>query len=168
MVASKFMKRTAIAVAIFTGLSGVNAPRLQAMVIPTEVAGNVAQMDRRADMASIQTALESRVLRQRLADLKLTPNEINGRLAGLNDQQIHRLALQADKQNAAADAGGTVLIIIAAVALLALIIALLKGDIGKDHHDRDQDHKTDVNNNNNAAPAQQPAQQTAPGTIIVK
>ena len=39
--------RTAITVALFTGFSGVNAPRLQAMVVPTEVAGTVAQMDRR-------------------------------------------------------------------------------------------------------------------------
>ncbi|MBV9080127.1 MAG: PA2779 family protein [Elusimicrobia bacterium] len=167
MFASRFLKRTAVAVAIVSGISFVSAPRLQAMVIPTEVAGNVAKMDRQADMASIQSALEGRVLRQRLADLNLTPSEINGRLSGLSDQQIHKLALQADKQNAAADAGATALIIIAAVALLALIIALLKGDIGHDHH-HDDDHKTEVNNNAAPAPAQQPAGQQQPSTIIVK
>jgi hypothetical protein len=162
MFSSKFLKRTAVAIAVVAGLAGVNAPRVQAMTIPTAVASNAAQMDRQADLASIQTALESKQIRQRLADLRLSPAEINTRLAGLNDQQIHKLALQADKQNAAADAGATILIVIAAIALLALIISLLKGH----HHDDDHHDAGSTNVNTTAQPAQ-PAQ-TSPSTIIVK
>ena len=169
MFPGKRLKRTAVAVAVLAGVCGVNAPRVQAMAIPTAVASNAAKMDRQADMASIQTALESRVIRQRLADLRLSPEQINTRLAGLNDRQIHKLALQANKENAAGDAGGTILIVIAAVALLALIIALLKDTI---HHHGDDEHRAADNGTTNVnttqpAPATQPAG-TSPSTIIVK
>ena len=172
MYLGKWTKVVAVAVAVAAGATGVNTPRLEAMTVPSHVAANAPQYDRQTDMAKVQAALENKIIRQRLADMKLTPAEIETRLARLDDRQIHKLALQADKQQAAGDAGGTILIVIAAVALLALIIHMVKRDRDDDDDDDDRDDPAATQNNTTVAPGGGTPVQTAPaqtpGTIIVK
>ena len=157
----KIIRAIAIGVALTTGLTRVSVPRLEAMMIPTESAHKAASIDREADMKLVRQTLESKVVRQRLADFGMNESEINNRLDKLNDQQIHRVAMHIEKQNPAGDAGGTVLIVIAAIALLALIISLLKH--ANDHDDHHDDHVETHETTTTPAPA--PA---APTTVIVK
>lgn len=172
----KVIKRLAVTVAIVSGLAQVSVPRVEAMMVPAPVAAQVSQANRQADLAKVQTALENKIVRHRLAELGLTADEINHRMAGLSDTQLHEVAMQADKQQAAGDAGATVLIVIAAIALLALIISLLKHSGPHDHVVRD-DHggtttttvQQPAGTTTTTAPAAAPAApQPDQKTIIVK
>lgn len=162
-----------MAVAGLTAFTAVGVPRVQAMMVPAPMAAHVAAMDRQADMAKVQAVLENKIVRHRLGELGLTTDEINRRIAGLSDTQLHQVAMQADKQQAAGDAGATVLIVIAAIALLALIISLLKHG-PHDHEVRDDRSGTTTTTvqqpaGTTAAPAA-PASAPQPDqkTIIVK
>lgn len=159
------VKFVAVAVAFAAAFTRVSVPRVEAMMIPAHVTAAVSQTDRQADLAAVQSALESKIIRQRLADMKLSPAEINQRIAKLDDQKVHQLAMHIDKQNAAADGGATVLIVIAAIALLALIISLLKHDVHHDDHVEHHDDHTVETTAPAAAPAAPAADQR---TIIVK
>ena len=163
------LKVLAVSVACLAAFTRVSVPHVEAMMVPAHVAAGVANADRQADLAKVQSALENKIVRQRLAELGLSANEINQRMARLPDDRLHQVALQADKQQAAGDAGATVLIVIAAIALLALIISLLKH--GPHDHERDvrddRDHH-DVETTQPAAPAAPAAPQPDQKTIIVK
>jgi len=53
-------------------------------------------VSRTADMAKIQTALESKILQQKLMDYGLSPEETMARVNKLSDEQIHQLATHMD------------------------------------------------------------------------
>lgn len=92
--------------------------RSWALLAPVETRGaSAAAGDRMEDIKAIQAALESKVLRQRLAEFNLTPEEINGRLGQLSDSQVHEAALQIRAMNPGGDAGGILVIV-----LLVLLI----------------------------------------------
>src|SRR4051812_34167109 len=121
----KWISTIALALAITMGSLSVGVPRLEAMAVPAAVAtGQTAGFNRAADMQSVQSALENRLVRQRLADMGLSESEINTRLGRLSDQQLHQVSMQIEKQNPAGDDAGTVWTI-AAVLLLVLILLKL-------------------------------------------
>jgi hypothetical protein len=115
---------SALAVLVFT--AGVGAPRLNAMVMPTQQAAPMtASFDRSADMATLQATLENKVVRQRLHDLGLSDSEIERRLTRLSDDQLHQVAMQIDQQVAAGDGGATVITVLVIAILLVLLIRLV-------------------------------------------
>lgn len=98
-------------------------PRVDAGFVPSEIIA-IAQIDRNADLGKIQKVLEVKTIRERLMQFGLTQDEIQKRLAQLNDHQIHQIALQLDDlkigQN---DVLG---VIIALLVIAILIVVLLK------------------------------------------
>ncbi|MBV9080126.1 MAG: PA2779 family protein [Elusimicrobia bacterium] len=121
---SFFLRGGAVAMALLTASMSVGVPRAKAMMAPTETAVAAAGADRTADMKIIQSTLENRMVSQRLKDMGLSTEQINQKLAGLSDAQVHRVAMQIEKQNPAADDQSTALTILIAVAVVALIIWL--------------------------------------------
>ena len=93
----------------------------RAMIAPAAPASG-GGAERAADMRVVQTALESKALRQRLKDHGLTDREIETRLSRLSDSQIHSLAKRID---AVAPGGDASLIGILFVLLLVLLIVYL-------------------------------------------
>ena len=77
--------------------------------------------DRVADMKTVQTVLESKIVRERLRALGLTDQEIESRLGRLSDQQVHRLAKDIDTLSP----GGLVGEILVLVILVLLIVFLV-------------------------------------------
>ncbi|MDY0225191.1 MAG: PA2779 family protein [Desulfomicrobium apsheronum] len=75
--------------------------------------------ERGADIASIQSALENKVVTQRLADYGLTPEEVDAKLGSLSDEQLHQLA------GLSGDVGGGVLGAVIAVLLVILLVVLI-------------------------------------------
>ena len=69
----------------------------------------------------IQKVLESKIIGQRLMDLGLNLEEINGRLEQLTDEEIHYFATQLDALNAGGDTG----FIIGAVILVGIVWLIL-------------------------------------------
>jgi hypothetical protein len=105
-------------------LSTAGAPtRSWAMLAPAKEAGVPAgSPDREKDLKAVQSALESEVVRRRLADFKLTPEEIDGRLRQMSDEQVHQAALQVRAMNPGGDLGGVLVVVL----LVMLIIYLAR------------------------------------------
>ena len=75
-------------------------------------------------MKTIQSALESKVVRQRLRELGLPEDQVEARLSKLSDQEVHQLATQIHTLNPGGDL--TVIGILVAVVLVLLIIYLVR------------------------------------------
>ena len=78
--------------------------------------------DRAADMKAVQTALESKIVRERLKALGLNDKETDSRLSRLSDQQVHKLAKDVKTLNS----GGGVTGLLELVVLVLLIFILLR------------------------------------------
>jgi len=106
----------------------------EAMLLPAASdaphAGQSAPLlDRSADIAKIQKALETKELRQRLMDYGLTPEETSARIDKLSNEQLHRLASNLDSVQAGGDALSFLLGLAIIALLVVLIIYLLEGRI---------------------------------------
>jgi len=82
--------------------------------------------DRETSLKMIQTLLESKQIRQRLADLGLTEAEIVSRLGQLSDEQIHRVAMQMDSLHPGGDVLGTVVVLLV-IAILVVVLLQISG-----------------------------------------
>jgi hypothetical protein len=96
---------------------------------PSEVITS-SPFERTVDLAKIQTALESKMIGERLAQLGFTKDEIQSRLAQLSDQQLHKVALKIDELKIGGDGGGVVIAILLIAILVLLILYLVP------HHGR--------------------------------
>ncbi|HLG21494.1 MAG TPA: PA2779 family protein [Candidatus Manganitrophaceae bacterium] len=93
-----------------------------AMFMPSNSAGS----ERVEDLSKLQPYLESKVIRQRLADLGLTADEIAARMAQLSDQEIHQVASQIDQLQAGGDGLG-VIVVLLVIAILVVVLLQLTG-----------------------------------------
>lgn len=80
-----------------------------------------AATDRAADMKTVQTALESKIIRGRLKALGLDEAETNSRLSKLSDQQVHRMAKDIDTLSPGGDLGGILVLVLLVVLIIYLI-----------------------------------------------
>ncbi len=94
-----------------------------AMFIPNQTAGSARQ----ADMSSIQKTLESSIVKQRLMDYGLSPEEAMARMNNLSDEQVHQFASRLDSLQAGADGGVDALVVLLVVAILVILILELSG-----------------------------------------
>ncbi len=90
---------------------------------PHEDAVNPAQQagDRAADMTTIRKTLESTVVKQRLMDLGLSPDEAMARIRKLSDDQIHQFASRLDSLQAGGHRGHLVVVLLLVIIILLLI-----------------------------------------------
>jgi hypothetical protein len=90
-----------------------------AMLAPATSAQEAAGSDRAQDLQTVQRVLENKLVQQRLEDFGLTAEEVNAKLNGLSDAQLHQMAAQLD----ALMPGGQVNLLV--TLLLVLVIILL-------------------------------------------
>jgi hypothetical protein len=111
---------------IMTLAMGLHPPETVAMLVPglPVAAESSSDSHRMADLQKIQTVLESKVVRQRLEDFGLSQDEINARLAGLSDNQLHQFATDVDAIIPAGDGLGIVVVLLV-IAILAVILVYL-------------------------------------------
>jgi hypothetical protein len=88
-----------------------------AMFIPV----NQASPARQADLGAIQKALESTVVKQRLVDFGLSPEEALARINRLSDDQTHKIAANLDSLQAGAD-GVDALVFLLVVAIIVVVV----------------------------------------------
>ena len=92
-----------------------------AFLVQSRLSSGQTISERTAHIASIQNALEHKVVSQRLADYGLTKEEVSAKLDTLSDEQLHQLASLSD------DVGGGVLgVIIAVLLIILLVVVILK------------------------------------------
>lgn len=101
-------------------------PRAFAGFSPSEVVG-LPQADRSSDLAKVQKFLETKMVRERLAALGYTPDEIQARLSQLSESQLHQIALKLDDLKVGADGGLGIIIAILVIAILVIVILQLTG-----------------------------------------
>ena len=99
------------------------APRLEAAFTPSEALAP-AFSTRAIDVEKIRTALEQKLVRQRLQDIGFSADEISTRLAELTDAQIHYFATRLDDLKVGGDGLGLVIAILVIIVLVILIIQL--------------------------------------------
>ncbi len=84
---------------------------------------------RSADLIKIRSALESKIISQRLMDHGLTPDEAMARVTMLSDDQVHQLASHTDSLQAGGDAAGFLVSVVIIALLVVLLIYLVQGRI---------------------------------------
>ena len=86
-----------------------------------------ASFDTAADISTVETFLESNIVRQRLSDFGLTAEEISDRLSQLSPQQLHQIATHIEQ----VDIGGAdplgVIITLLVIAILVIVVMKLMG-----------------------------------------
>lgn len=111
---------------ITTLAMGLHPPETVAMLVPSlsTAAESSSDLYRIADLQKIQSLLESKVIRQRLEDFGLSPEEISAKLAGLSDDQLHQFATEIEAIIPAGDGLGIVIALLV-IAILAVILVYL-------------------------------------------
>jgi len=94
-----------------------------AMFMPSSQAAPARQ----TDMITIQKALESVVVKQRLMDYGFSSEEAMSRINKLTDKEIHQFAGNLDSLQAGADGGVDVLIFLILVAIIVVVVIEVTG-----------------------------------------
>ncbi len=90
------------------------------------IPANQASPARQADLGAIQKTLESAVVKQRLMDIGLSPEEALTNINRLSDEQTHTLAANLDSLQAGADGVGAVVFLL----LVAIIVVVVLEAMG--------------------------------------
>jgi hypothetical protein len=98
-------------------------PRVYAGFAPSEGFA-LTSGERASNLDKVQKFLEMKMVRERLKDLGFTPEEIQGKLNDLNDQQLHQLAMKMDDLKVGGDGLGIVILVI---IILVIVIIQLSG-----------------------------------------
>ncbi len=98
-------------------------PRVEAGFVPSEMVA-MSLSDRATDVEKIRSTLEIKAVSERLKQFGLTKEEIQKRIAQLNDHQIHQLATHLDDLKAGQ--GDALGITIAVLVIAILVVVLIK------------------------------------------
>ena len=93
-----------------------------ALLIPAVVVEDGST--RVADLEKVQAVLEDKLVRQRLADVGLNPEEVEARLAAVSDADLHQLAMNLDGLLPGGDVGLGFLLALVIVLLIIVVIYL--------------------------------------------
>lgn len=118
--------RHVAAILVFTVFAiGCLPARSMAYMIGSDaVVAAAAEQSRQADMTRIQRVLESKLVSDRLSQAGLTQDEINEKLGGLSDEEVHSFASQLDSLYPGGDALGVVIALLVIVILVMVILKL--------------------------------------------
>lgn len=109
-------------VAVLVAVSAVPGAA-NAMVVPAAPPSRSApHIEREADLARIQAALETRAIQQRLVDYGLTSEEALTKVKGLSDEQIHLFAANIDALQPGGRSSDDIIIILLLVLLIVILI----------------------------------------------
>jgi len=93
--------------------------------VPSEVM-NLTGVDHEEDLQNIQSAIELKMVSERLKQLGFTTEEIKAKLAYLSNEQIHNIAVQIDGLRV----GGEFLTVVFAAVFVACIAWILLVGVG--------------------------------------
>jgi hypothetical protein len=98
-------------------------PQAVALIAPA-LTPSERSLSAREDLSKLQAVLENKIVQQRLKDYGLTPEEINARLAGLSDEDLHGLATNIDGLMMGGHVGVGFLLAFVIVLLVIVVIYL--------------------------------------------
>jgi hypothetical protein len=99
-----------------------SAPAVAGLVGSKPASEEVSKINREEDIKTIQRALESKIVQEKLKAYGLSKEEIEKKLSEMDDQQIHTLAKASEKVLA----GGELWLVIDLLLIAILVVILLK------------------------------------------
>ncbi len=118
------------AILMVTYLGAIHAVPAAAGLAPSRLSGATAVVsERAADLLVVQRALENRLVAQKLSDYGIAPGDVQIRLAGMSDQEVHTLASASKGLPSGGDGTGTLIGLLIAVILVIIILKLLNKEI---------------------------------------
>ncbi len=118
------LRRPLLALTIALYLAGLMVSPAVAGMVGSVTSQGASAETRQDEMSRIQRALETEIVKEKLKAYGLTPGEIEQKLQGLSDAQIHMLAQASDQVLAGGDGLGVVIAILVIVLLVILILKL--------------------------------------------
>jgi len=118
------LRRPLLALTIALYLAGLMVSPAVAGMVGSVTSQGASAETRQDEMSRIQRALETEIVKEKLKAYGLTPGEIEQKLQGLSDGQIHMLAQASDQVLAGGDGLGVVIAILVIVLLVILILKL--------------------------------------------
>jgi len=100
-------------------------PRVEAGLSSSEIINT--SIDRATDIAKIQAAIETKMVKERLEQLGYTTEEIEAKLGQLSDGQIHQVALKIDDINTGGNGGVELVAAVLAIIILIWLLFWLMG-----------------------------------------
>jgi hypothetical protein len=97
------------------------APKVDAGIVSSELVASPTA-DRADDISKIQKVLEMKMVKERLTQFGLNNDEIQKKIEGMDDQQLHQFALQLDEINFGGSGAFEILVLVAAILVLVIII----------------------------------------------
>jgi len=116
------LRRVATILVLLMGVLSL-VPRVEAGFIGSAEAFGATS--RQQDLATLQRALENKLVQERLKALGYSDEEIKARLAQLSDQDLHNFATQIDTLTAGGDGLGLVIAILVIIILVIIILKLM-------------------------------------------
>ncbi len=92
---------------------------------PSEII-KLSPEERMTDLAKVRTALETKMVSQKLKQLGFSSEEIQSRLGQLSDSQLHKLAVKADEMRVGGDGLGVVIAVLAIAILVVLFLYVFR------------------------------------------
>jgi hypothetical protein len=109
---------------------GMHAAPAFAGLVPSQPTGETAIVsERSADMASVQRALEHKVVAQKLRDYGVEPLEVGAKLATMSDEELHQLASATKGLPTGSDGVGLLIGVLIVVILVIVILKLMNREI---------------------------------------
>jgi hypothetical protein len=84
---------------------------------------------RDADLLAAQRALENKVVAQKLRDYGVSPAEAQLKLAGMSDQDLHRLATASKGLPSGGDATGAIIGVLVVIILVIVVLRLMNKEV---------------------------------------
>jgi len=126
----KELRNPMLALAIASWFSLFNsAPAVAGLISSKPASEEVSKINREEDIRTIQRALESKIVQEKLKAYGLSKEEIEKKLSEMDDQQIHILARASEKVLAGGDGLGTVITVLVIAILVVILLKLLNKEI---------------------------------------
>ena len=94
---------------------------------PTALAALASARD--ADLVVVQRALENRIVAQKLEDYGVVPQQVQARLASLDDRDLHTLATASRGLPSGGDAAGAIIGLLIIAILVIVILKLMNKQV---------------------------------------
>lgn len=126
---SRMRNRLLAAIICFHMIFLATSPAFAALIPSVDSQGQTSEEAAR-DIATIQQALETKMVQEKLSAYGLTAEEVSAKLPSMSPAQIHTLAQASDDVLAGGDSGlGIVIAVLIIVILIIIILKLLNKEI---------------------------------------
>jgi predicted PurR-regulated permease PerM len=120
MMISMMRNRFLAALVTFYMVLFLASPSFAALIPSAGSSHQVTTASLQKDVNSIQQALESKIVQEKLKAYGLTPDEVTSKLSTMTPNQVHMLATASNDLLAGGDAATLVYIVVAIIVILAV------------------------------------------------